>query len=73
MNYNTYKKQLTDQMQAYLLFMLDCDDPDDASKLHAEVHRLKDRIDEINRLHYTQQRKQLQTVTMTVESGIKFK
>lgn len=73
MTYKTHRANLFKQMQSYLLYMLECDSPDDVNLLHSEIHRLKDRIDEIDRMHYTQQRKKLQIITMTVESGIKFK
>lgn len=72
MNHNTHKQRLVEQMHSYVMFMLGCGDPDDVNKLNAELQRIKGQIEDINKMTESQQYEQVQTITIIIESSMKY-
>jgi hypothetical protein len=72
MTYKNHRNVLIKQMHLYLLYMLESRDPDDIRKIDEELHRLKNEIAAIEGLTESQQHEQLNTITMTIESKLKF-
>lgn len=72
MNYNTYRKRLTDQMLSYMSYMLECDNPMDMQMIYGELGRLKNQVYVIDGMTECQRLQQVQMIEMIIQSSIKF-
>lgn len=72
MNYKTYRKNLVTHMHQLLMFSLGSRDSNVIKKIDQELHRLKNEVAYIDEMTESQQNEQRQTITIIIESRMKF-
>lgn len=72
MTYKNHRNCLVKLMHSYLLYMMENNNPDDIRTIDEELHRLKNEIAAIDAMTPSQQHEQRQTISILIESRIKF-
>lgn len=72
MTYRNHRNNLVKLMHVYTVYMLESNNPDDIKKIDEELHRLKNEIAAIDAMTPSQQHEQMKTLTLTIESNLKF-
>jgi hypothetical protein len=72
MTYKKHRDDLEKLMYGYILYIDESQDPDDISKIEYEIRRLKNEIQCLNDLTESQLHEQRKTITLTIESCMKY-